>query len=163
MPTRPIDDAGPLNGKTPPILISVAVTPGASAAKAGADSASISADASVTLPSMTSSSVERRSVLVPERTELFLGKLQFFFRTSQAFLTILDPAASSKPGIRVLKAKGCGCDFKRMAGVDCRLEVGAFPRIICPQASALASPRTNAGGNWRAVAASPIPQSTHSI
>jgi hypothetical protein len=34
LPTRPIDDAGPLNGKTPPILISVAVTPGASAADA---------------------------------------------------------------------------------------------------------------------------------
>jgi hypothetical protein len=27
LPTSPIDDAGPLNGKTPPILISVAVTP----------------------------------------------------------------------------------------------------------------------------------------
>src|SRR3954470_187393 len=35
LPTRPIDDAGPLNGNTPPILISVAVTPGSSAANAG--------------------------------------------------------------------------------------------------------------------------------
>src|SRR5438874_74317 len=59
-PTRPIDDAGPLNGKTPPILISVAVTPGASAAKAGADSAIISADASLNFPNMTSSCVETR-------------------------------------------------------------------------------------------------------
>src|SRR5688500_5154407 len=34
-PTRPIDDAGPLKGKTPPILISVAEIPGSSAANAG--------------------------------------------------------------------------------------------------------------------------------
>src|SRR5437868_2785375 len=35
LPTRPIDDAGPLKGKTPPILISVAEIPGSSAANAG--------------------------------------------------------------------------------------------------------------------------------
>jgi hypothetical protein len=34
-PTSPIEEAGPLNGKTPPILISVGVTPGASAAREG--------------------------------------------------------------------------------------------------------------------------------
>src|SRR4051794_21575465 len=55
LPTRPIDDAGPLNGKTPPILISVAVTPGASAANAGADSASNSVNANFDLPNMPSS------------------------------------------------------------------------------------------------------------
>jgi hypothetical protein len=50
-----------------------------------------------------------------------------------------------------------------MAGVGCRLEAGTFPRIIHPQARALASPRTNARGNRRAVAASPIPHRAHSI
>src|SRR5438067_13664154 len=35
LPTRPIDDAGPLKGKTPPILISVAEIPGSSAPNAG--------------------------------------------------------------------------------------------------------------------------------
>src|SRR5436309_13594070 len=35
LPTRPIDDAGPLKGKTPPILISVAEIPGSSVANAG--------------------------------------------------------------------------------------------------------------------------------
>src|SRR4051794_26285572 len=59
LPTRPIDDAGPLNGKTPPILISVAVTPGVSAANAGADSASSSANANFDFPNMPSSIVER--------------------------------------------------------------------------------------------------------
>src|SRR5258707_636308 len=67
LPTRPIDDAGPLNGNTPPILISVAVTPGASAASAGADNASISAsaDASLNFPNMTSSFVETRVCPLP--------------------------------------------------------------------------------------------------
>ena len=36
-PVRPIEEAGPLNGKTLPILISVAVTPGASAAQTGVE------------------------------------------------------------------------------------------------------------------------------
>jgi hypothetical protein len=50
-----IDEAGPLNGNTPPCLISVAVTPGASAAKAGTNDASVnaSADASLKLANMT--------------------------------------------------------------------------------------------------------------
>jgi hypothetical protein len=55
LPTSPIDDAGPLNGKTPPILISVAVTPGASAANDGVDSASTSVQASLNFPNKTSS------------------------------------------------------------------------------------------------------------
>src|SRR5580704_4350108 len=42
-PTSPIDDAGPLKGKIPPTLISVAVTPGVSAAKADVASAKPSA------------------------------------------------------------------------------------------------------------------------
>src|SRR6267378_2529948 len=48
-------DAGPLNGKTPPILISVAVTPGASAANDDVDSASTSVQASLNFPNKTSS------------------------------------------------------------------------------------------------------------
>src|ERR1700757_4456461 len=44
-PTSPIDDAGPLKGKIPPTLISVAVTPGVSAAKADVASARVSAPA----------------------------------------------------------------------------------------------------------------------
>jgi hypothetical protein len=46
---------------------------------------------------------------------LAAANLQFFFRTSQAFPAILDGAARVKLGIRVLKAKACGCDFKRIA------------------------------------------------
>jgi hypothetical protein len=44
---------------------------------------------------------------VPERTELFgRGKLQFFFRTSQAFPAIADGGPSFKPGTRVFEGKG---------------------------------------------------------
>jgi hypothetical protein len=47
---------------------------------------------------MTSSRVETLScLLVPGYTELFCDKLQFFFRTSQAFPAILDPAANFSP------------------------------------------------------------------
>src|SRR3954466_10612082 len=49
-------DAGPLNGNTPPILISVAVTPGASAAHTGLAAAIviIKAETSLSLPNIGS-------------------------------------------------------------------------------------------------------------
>src|SRR5882757_7919260 len=122
-PTRPIDDAGPLNGNTPPILISVAVTPGVSAANAGADSASTRANASFDFPNITFSHHRRKQGLPPQcvpvgtprplRPAVLPRKLQFFFRTSQAILKIIQYAAVDRSGFRIGKRVTIADDLGR--------------------------------------------------
>src|SRR5690348_2248539 len=90
-PTSPMDDAGPLKGKIPPTLISVAVTPGVSAAKADVASARVSAQLNVNALNIGFSSFFDRGRC--SKARLLVGSvetgprswldLQFYFRTCQ--------------------------------------------------------------------------------
>src|SRR5260370_38671088 len=89
-PTSPIEDGGPLKGNTPPILISVAVTPGASAANAVEPSAKIKAQpifnfSNILAPPSNSVTVSSfaRTCLQP--------------RQRNALLVFRSPAASTFP------------------------------------------------------------------
>src|ERR1700758_217155 len=93
-PTSPIDEAGPLKGNIPPTLISVAVTPGVSAASADVTSAKVSAQPNVNAlninfpPSLSQSGplTRGRGFLLSGTDSVHEGiKLQFYFRTCQAF------------------------------------------------------------------------------
>src|SRR6185369_12785888 len=98
LPTRPIDDAGPLKGKTPPTLISVAEIPGCSAANAGplkskARAAKVFHFINIARP--------------PKRAPFGVRRccsLQFFFRTRQALYNIARRPAHAVSG-RGLKLK----------------------------------------------------------
>jgi hypothetical protein len=69
LPTKPIEDAGPLNGNIPPILISVPVTPGSSAAKTGEASSDVATHAAM-------------------KANLTLMSLSFCADSSRAFLPV---------------------------------------------------------------------------
>src|SRR5205823_12177896 len=97
LPTRPIDDAGPLKGNTPPILISVAEIPGSSAASAGPLKSNARA---ATVFHFTN--IARPPKRAPFRGYVAFVNLQFFFRTSQA----LRRSSAGQPATSLAGAGG---------------------------------------------------------